>query len=348
MNIEKPKQEIIFANVIMCLLVVFIHTSSSAISFLEKSSIQYLAVMVPWRLSAFVVQGFIFLSALKIFIKKTTTTNYKRYYISRIKAIIVPYVIWVFIYYIYFCKHNYFSFSIVHLVKNMMLGSLVSPFYFIVIIVQFYALLPLWQWLYNRFNPIPILLVSLLITILCVQFFPKAINIITGGYNFTYNDRMLTTYILYWSMGAICGINYEKFSEWLIQKNIEIAFLFAFFVCVDIFLTFKVLVLGMFVSSLETIHIFYCVTAILFTMSIGIHFKPNFIFMAINSVSYPIYLAHCFVLFLITGKLVQYDITDIGICYAIRFFAVYTITISCCLIYRWLKNHLINKKIVLK
>jgi Predicted acyltransferases len=348
MNIEKPKQEIIFANVIMCLLVVFIHTSSIAVSSLEKSSIQYLAVMVPWRLSAFVVQGFIFLSALKIFIKKTAVTNYKRYYISRIKAIIVPYVIWVVVYYIYFCKHNYFPFSLAHLIKNMMLGSLVSPFYFIIIIVQFYALLPLWQWLYKRFNPMPILVISLLTTILCGQFLPKAINIITVGYIFDYNDRLLTTYILYWSMGAICGINYEKFSAWLIQKNIKITFTFALLVCIDIFLTFKVLVLGIFVSSLETIHIFYCVTAILFTMSIGIRTKPNSIFLAINSVSYPIYLAHCFVLFLINGKLIQYGIIDIGLCYAVRIFAVYTITILSCLIYRWLKNYLIHKKIMLK
>ncbi|MGE4215126.1 MAG: acyltransferase family protein [Anaerotignaceae bacterium] len=348
METHKPKQEIIFSNVIMCLLVVFIHVSSGAVSSLEKNSIQYLAVMVPWRLSAFVVQGFIFLSALKIFIKKEPVTNYKRYYISRIKTIIVPYIIWVVIYYVYFFNHGYFPFVLKHLLKNMALGTLVSPFYFIVVIVQFYSLLPLWQWLYKRFNPVPILLVSLITTILFGHFLPKAINIITGGYSFAYNDRLLTTYLFYWSMGAIYGINYEKFTMWLTKKFNTIVFVFMLFLCIDIYLSFQVFTKGIYISSLETIHIFYCVSAILFTMAVGIHTKPKLILKLINSVSYPIYLTHCYVLLLVNDKLVEQGITDIGTYYAIRFFAVYTITIIGCLVFNWLKNDFIYKKIMLK
>lgn len=344
MEIKKTKQEIIFANVLMCLLVVFIHISSGAVSSLEKNSIQYLVVMIPWRLSAFVVQGFIFLSALKIFIKESVT-NYKRYYLSRIKTIIVPYIIWVVIYYIYFCNHGYFAFNLKHLLKNMALGTLVSPFYFIVVIVQFYALLPFWQWLYKRFNPISILFFSLLITVLCGQFFPKAINVISGGYSFAYNDRLLTTYFLYWSMGAVCGIYYEQFTLWLIKKLNIIALVFVLFACIDIYLSFLVFVQGIYVPSLETIHIFYCVSAILFTMAVGIRIKTHPILMAINSVSYPIYLAHCYVLIRINDILATQGINDIGTSYAIRFFTVYTVTITGCLAYKWLKMILFTKKI---
>ncbi|MDD3570571.1 MAG: acyltransferase [Lachnospiraceae bacterium] len=344
MEIRKPKQEIIFANVLMCLLVVFIHISSSAVSALEKNSIQYLAVMVPWRLSAFVVQGFVFLSALKIFIKKEPVTNYKNYYISRIKTIIVPYIIWVVIYYVYFCNHGYFPFTLNHLLKNMALGTLVSPFYFIVVIVQFYALLPLWQWLYKRFNPIAILAFSLIVTILLGQFLPKMINDVTGGFSFAYNDRLFTTYFLYWSMGAICGIYYENFTTCITKKSTIIALVFMLFACIDIYLSFQVFVQGIYVPSLETIHILYCVSAILFTMAVGTRTKPQSIMMAINSISYPIYLAHCYVLIRINDILATQGINDIGKGYAIRFFTVYTITITGCLAFKWLKMILFAKK----
>ncbi|MEA5085355.1 MAG: acyltransferase [Lachnospiraceae bacterium] len=345
MEIKKTKQEIIFANVLMCLLVVFIHISSGAVSSLEKNSIQYLVVMIPWRLSAFVVQGFVFLSALKIFIKQEPVTNYMHYYISRIKTIIVPYIIWVVIYYIYFCNHGYFTFNLKHLLKNMALGTLVSPFYFIVVIVQFYALLPFWQWLYKRFNSGNILFFSLIITILCGQFLPKAINTITGGYSFTYNDRLLTTYFLYWSMGAICGIHYEKFTLCLTKKFNSIVLALTLLICINIYLSFQVFAKGIYVPSLETIHIFYCVSAILFTMAVGIRIKIHPILMAINSVSYPIYLAHCYVLIQINDILATQGVSDIGTSYAIRFFAVYTITITGCLAFKWLKKILFAKKI---
>lgn len=345
MEIKKPKQEIVFANVLMCLLVVFIHISSSAVSTLDKNSIQYIVVMIPWRLSAFVVQGFIFLSALKIFIKQKPVTNYKHYYISRIKTIVVPYVIWVVIYYIYFCNHGYFQFNLEHLIKNMALGTLVSPFYFIVVIVQFYALLPLWQWLYKRFNPVSILFFSLIITVLCGQFLPKVINAISGGYSFAYNDRLLTTYFLYWSMGAICGIYYEQLNMFFTKNLNIIALVFMLFACIDIYLSFQVFVKGIYVPSLETIHIFYCVAAILFTMALGIRIKPQPILMAINSISYPIYLAHCFVLIWVNDKLAGNGINDIGTSYAIRFFTVYIITITGCLAFKSLKKILFTKKI---
>ena len=75
-------------------MVVFIHVSSIPVSQLQKDSLQYLGVMLPWRLSAFVVQGFIFLSGLKFFMKGTEKFNYLTFLKKRIKTILLPYIIW--------------------------------------------------------------------------------------------------------------------------------------------------------------------------------------------------------------------------------------------------------------
>ena len=55
-------REISFVNVVLCLLVMWIHICSVAVTGPLGKNISFFGVYVPWRLSAFVVQGFIFLA----------------------------------------------------------------------------------------------------------------------------------------------------------------------------------------------------------------------------------------------------------------------------------------------
>lgn len=326
MKEKNAKNEIIFANVLLCLMVVFIHVSSEPVSSLEKTSLAYAAVMFPWRLSGFVVQGFIFLSALKIFIKKETI-NYKNYYISRFKTIVVPYVVWVFIYYLYFYYKSYFPFNIKELAKYIFIGNLVSPFYFIVIIVQFYALMPFWQRLYKNTNPFLNIVFSLLITLAFKEFTA-----------FKYSDRLFPTYFIFWSLGAVCGVNYEYFTNFLRKKLYKILMVFSVTAAADLFFTYKVFVFKESFIFLETLHLFYCIFAIAAVISIGMFIKENIFLKTINGITFYIYLSHCLVMFFVNEKLNTLGITSIKTRYAMRFFAVYIITISLCVIYKKIKT----------
>lgn len=58
--------ELSYLNLTFCILVALIHILSEPVSSLDRSSLQYFVVMIPHRLSSFVVQGFIFLSGLKL------------------------------------------------------------------------------------------------------------------------------------------------------------------------------------------------------------------------------------------------------------------------------------------
>ena len=87
MTKTKRKQEIMFLNVVLCILVVFIHISSHAVSNFVRPSAAYTLIFVPWRLSAFVVQGFIFLSAVKYFLKSENEFNYFSFMMKRLKAV---------------------------------------------------------------------------------------------------------------------------------------------------------------------------------------------------------------------------------------------------------------------
>jgi len=60
------KAELSFLNILFCALVILIHVLSEPITHLEKESLAYAVVFFPWRLSAFVVQGFVFLAGVKM------------------------------------------------------------------------------------------------------------------------------------------------------------------------------------------------------------------------------------------------------------------------------------------
>ena len=59
---EIKKQEIDLMNVFLCLLVIFIHIASEAVSSLRNDSWQFFLVYIPHKLSSLAVYGFIFIS----------------------------------------------------------------------------------------------------------------------------------------------------------------------------------------------------------------------------------------------------------------------------------------------
>ena len=89
----------------MCLFVIFVHVISWTIGDMDKSSIAYVFTLIPWRLAQFVVQGFVFLSAVKLF-ASGKEQNYENFLVGRYKRVIIPYVLWVILYYVYFIKHS--------------------------------------------------------------------------------------------------------------------------------------------------------------------------------------------------------------------------------------------------
>ena len=90
---------------------------------------------------------------------------------KRIKTVLIPYIFAVLIYYVYFMRNGYFPFSVKDIVFYVLSGSLVSPFYFIVAIMQFYLLMPLWIKMTEKIKPLPAIAISLVIMLVanCIE-----------------------------------------------------------------------------------------------------------------------------------------------------------------------------------
>ncbi len=289
----EKRREIDFVNVVLCVLVMLIHILSRAVSALDRTSAQFAVVFIPSRLASFVVQGFIFLSAMKYFMRYSDgRLDYGKFLGSRIKTIILPYILWNIIYYLALIPLGYFIFDPAELMKYMLLGNMISHFYFVVVIVQFYLLMPVWIWLVDKISGKALIPVSL------------AVMIIFGQYlcvNFVYNDRIFLKYIFYWICGCYAGKYFDKFFAFIKKYSKALTVIFLAAAISDGLLTWINSAGIRYIPCLENIHIFYCSAAIFFVFTVAVWksagFVDNRFFGVINRQSYYIYLSHCLFLY---------------------------------------------------
>jgi len=98
---KQRRGELSMASVIFMMLVIFIHTASEGVSGYRVDSMQFVLLQSLHRLSSFVVQGFLFLSGLKLFLPSKKPFSYQKFYLSRLKRVLLPYLLVFSLIYVY-------------------------------------------------------------------------------------------------------------------------------------------------------------------------------------------------------------------------------------------------------
>lgn len=325
------RAEISLCNILFCLLVVWIHVSSAPVSTLEPASWQYAIVYFPWKLAAFVVQGFLFLSAVKLFLRPQEAFSYRRFWRSRLCRIVLPYLVWVCIYYVYFVARGYFPFRVGDLLRYMVVGDLSAHFYFIVILVQFYLLMPLWRVMVRQVDGTVAMLLALLISLMVGQYLPNLVALFAPGYYFAYTDRVFPTYLIWWVAGCYAGAHYGDFCAMLRRQRGVLIILFAVFAVGEGGMGWLHASGRAWIPWLELWHYGYCITAILVAMSVAlavsVYTAPV---AALDGASWGIYLLHPLIIQLVNQALALAGITTVGAAYGCRIVAVYALSITLC------------------
>lgn len=339
---DERKSEISVLNVLFCFMVIFIHITSYPLTNLEPTSLSVKVLHVFWRLCSCAVYGFIFLSGEKLFLKDKKSFSLKKFYVSRLKKIFIPYIIAVCFYYFYEIHRGYYSFSSFELLKFFLNGKIECHLYFVVIIMQFYLLMPIWQRLANFEHKCFWLFLFFVINIAFVYGVPMIFS------SFEYNDRIFSSYIFFWVLGCFCGKNYESFLK-IIKKHRAVIYLFfAVFSCFDVWFSY-LCKFGRFYRLTETVHLLYCFSAILFFYALSIcirdkKFEKTKFFKNINGASYEIYLLHIFVLYKANDLIARYRIGGELKAWVFRGIFVYAVTIFVCVFYKYIKNLIMKRK----
>ena len=183
-------KETVIMNAFLCLCVVLIHLTSMPLTTLSQDRVMYAIFFVINKLPCFCVPAFIFLTGFKLYSGYGEgKIDLKEFFKGRFIKIVIPYLIALVVYFIYFLYKNCIVFS--EIPQYIFLGTLVAHFYYIIIAVQCYLLFPVLKNVFNKY-PLVLLVVSLISTVCFNEFF-----------KFPYSDRFVGTYIFYFVLGMM-------------------------------------------------------------------------------------------------------------------------------------------------
>ncbi|MCM3629110.1 acyltransferase [Paenibacillus glycanilyticus] len=199
------------------LAVLMIHTTSSAVTSLPHDSSLFPIYVTLNSAAHYAVPAFLFLSALVLFYNYDVQTKIRwdMFYLKRIMTIIVPYVIWSFLYFLLVdhirgitIQENWPKFF-----EGLLLGSNYAHLYYIVVLMQLFILFPFLLQLFRirwvRSNLIPIGIISQL-------------GFYFGNHYAFHIDKVNTfigAYFLYLFLGAQAGIKLKSSLQWLRKPN---------------------------------------------------------------------------------------------------------------------------------
>lgn len=320
MSTQLKRHQVSVLNALLCLLVVFIHVSSESITAADKDSWKTLLLYVPWIMSSFAMQGFVLLSGIKVFLKYSSDPFiYRKFLLDRSKRIILPYLIWVVIYYLYFCHKALYIFSFPQLISSALIGNMISPFYFIIVILQFYLLMPIWKKIIPAYHPCFVLPAALLLTIVVRQVIVSQ-----------YNDRVFTTYLIYWMAGCYIGSNYDEFII-LLKKNRAFIYLMLIISgCLDLYCKLDQ-------RGRHDLHLFYSLSMLLCLIQIAGYIKSVGMtkwVKKINDISLGIFFSHSLFIYMINFYMSDIGIGKISIRFILRAVFVYSMSYLCCSFYK--------------
>ena len=343
----KRKPDIMFLNIVFCLLVMFIHIASEVVTQMPADSLLFEIVYVAQRLSFFVVPGFILLSGIKLYLNNGEKINYLKYYSSRIYRIFVPYVIWVTIYFIWFCSRGMYEFSVERLLQGIFTGDIWAHFYFVVILMQFIILTPVWRVLYKRGSVAEHMCYSLIITVISLLYLMSVLTTAFPGIPNMDVSKCFLSYLIYWTAGCLIGKNYDAFKNYLRTNKIRITVIFLVCGCIEGYLSYVTrrvspiwMNLFRMMYNMSAITFFFMIGQVFYTKA-KVLLKPMAV---IDRSSYMIYLTHCLVIVMVNEEMTRRGISDIGTRFGIRAGAVYIITFAVCIIWRLLRLCFKGKK----
>ncbi|WP_194840894.1 acyltransferase [Filobacillus milosensis] len=337
-NKRRNLDEIQLARAFAIFTVLIVHSTSSGITTIPTDSILfpiYNFLNIAGKLGT---PTFIMLSAFVLFYnyypRETNWSLMKRFYVKRIKYILVPYILFSAIYFVvkWYLYYDYPSWGFVadKFLTQLSIGKAHPHLYFVFISVQFYLLFPL---LLKMFKKLGFLRKNAIWIGLLVQWVWVYLN--KNYFGIEIKGSISLSYFSFYFVGAFLGIYYNEIREKMREPN------YRFKRLIPIFMGYGILVilytgymylartngLGIIYETLPNIVISYLAeftwaTHALFAGLVIFYFahvaekkfkaRTKMLFMEIGATSFGVYLIHPLILiyfrrFLDTGSPLVYN-----------------------------------------
>lgn len=310
--------EIQLARAFAILAVLTVHASSSGVTYLETDSLLfpvYNFLNIAGKLGT---PTFIMLSSFVLFYnyfpRDITWRLMRRFYVKRLKFILIPYVVFSIVYFVIkmFVYYDYPSipFAINRFLTLLALGKAHTHLYFVFISVQFYLLFPL---LLIAFRKLRFLRKHAIWIGLVLQWTWVVLN--NNYFEFPWKGSISLSYLSFYFLGAFLGIYYNdikhKWTQPLFKERIIIPISIGYGVLVILYTGYMYLVrIGVFTAISSNLpefvtnyigeftwatHALFAGVLLFYIAHIADQsFQPRtkFVFMEIGATSFGIYLIH--------------------------------------------------------
>ncbi len=358
----------------MCMFVIGIHLMSEGVDTFPKWSVSSIMFLSLTKLMTFAVPGFVFTSAIKLFYKYGEGKfNYPKFLLGRIIKVYIPYVVAVIIYYVVFVYGlklgGFEHFNAGEMLGYILDGSISAQFYFVILIVQFYILMPLWVAL-GRIKAKTFIWifigVSAVLTVLTRMYFPEIsanlINWASGlklpfenplaGTEATlvemsrYTNKFFTSYLIFWTAGMYIGINYEKLSD-MIKSGKSVIYIGWLILAISHCILSYMQHGGLIRYSYDSIIVvLFCVFSIFGfyiyaeNLTVSLEKMGKGFLTSISDASYEIYLLHCLVITAVYQFMNRLEIESILQRFFIAAAVTYVVSIIFCVLFSTLQTNL--------
>lgn len=345
---QEKHEELNYFNAISCLAVILIHVLSYSIVALQKQSWQFAAVFFPWQIAAYVVPAFLFCGAVKLSfqINENKLPSWPVYMKRRIQKVYLPYVVATVVYFLVFGIFAKLELSPKQLLHYLLVGDVSAPLYYIIVVMQFYLLLPLWKWLVQKIPASIALPAAAMIYMLMPQ---EASAVTQIGVAFRYTDRVFPTYLVFWVLGLYVGKHYESVSDAL-NGHRKAAGCSMLLVLLFAFVSYRLNLEAKSPLGTGGMKMFSDVLTIIGLLSLCLwilqskHERVKKLLAAIHTVSFPVYLYHCLFLELGNGALRRLGIRNEGLLLLMRALICYTVPFVLCFAFRACRKRLLSRK----
>jgi len=185
----------------------------------------------------FSVPIFFFVSAFGLFINHNIQSklNYVTFTIRRSRTVLLPYIVWSLLYMVHytFVSHDVSIWTAPLLYEFLCFGLASCQLYFLVILLWFYTLMPVWRFMVCRIieHPLRDLGILLLLQIIFNYYSSYVLKVDVSNH---YLSKLLSYRLNYWVLhylfiflfGAVCAIKYAEFEQLITRYKRHINFFF--------------------------------------------------------------------------------------------------------------------------
>lgn len=346
-----PKQHVVALDYIRGLSmlgVLGIHTGAYSLSYPAVNEHLFALLEIFTRFS---VPIFFFVSAFGLFISQPLSKPfcYQAFMRRRLKAVLLPYLAWSLLYMLHYsltnANVNIWNWPLI--CEYLLFGLASYQLYFLVILVWFYAFMPLWRYLASWIIKMPIIsLFSLLLGQIAFNYYSS--YMLAAGFGNYYLDLAIQHRMSYWLLhylfifilGAVCAELYPQLLAALERNKrrvnsffaVALAGMLSYYYYLIYFRQYSLEQAVNTAHQLSPIGVLYTLAATFFWFSVFSRPLPvrlTAVLGRLGDYSYLIYLIHPLVMYYLTLQLSEANIALTP--FVTTAFYFITLMLSCCL-----------------